>query len=50
MDLEIIREYCLNKKGVEETFPFGDDNPVYKVMGKMFILAMFGFPSRINLL
>lgn len=39
MNLEDIREYCLNKKGVEEGFPFGGDTLVFKVMGKMFLLS-----------
>ena len=39
MNIEEFREYCLSKKGVEETFPFGEETLVYKVMGKMFALA-----------
>ena len=39
MHLDEIREYCLLKKGVEECTPFGDDTLVFKVMGKMFLLA-----------
>lgn len=34
-DLEL---YCLNKPGVEKTFPFGPDTAVMKVLGKMFAL------------
>lgn len=49
MDLEIIREYCLKKKGVTETLPFGDNTPVYKVAGKMFLLAMMTPPISINI-
>ncbi len=36
MNIEEFRDYCLSKKGVEETFPFDDTTLVYKVMGKMF--------------
>lgn len=36
MNIETFRDYCLSKKGVEETFPFGEDVLVFKVMGKMF--------------
>lgn len=36
MHIEDFREYCLSKKGVEETFPFDDTTLVYKVLGKMF--------------
>jgi predicted DNA-binding protein (MmcQ/YjbR family) len=49
MNIELFREYCLNKKGVEETLPFGEDTLVYKVMGKMFSLTSFSEPDRCNL-
>ena len=39
MNIEEFREYCLSKKGVEETFPFGEDTLVFKVMRKMFALT-----------
>jgi predicted DNA-binding protein (MmcQ/YjbR family) len=39
MHIEELREYCLNKKGVEECFPFGDETLVFKVMGKLFLLS-----------
>lgn len=39
MNIEELREYCLRKKGVEETLPFGPETLVYKVMGKMFLLT-----------
>ena len=39
MNTETLREYCLSKAEVEETQPFGPDNLVYKVNGKMFLLA-----------
>jgi predicted DNA-binding protein (MmcQ/YjbR family) len=38
-DPESFRNYCLSKPGVTEEFPFGDENPVYKVMGKIFAIA-----------
>lgn len=38
MDIETIRNYCLDKKGVTEELPFGPDTLVFKVMGKMFAL------------
>jgi len=38
MNAEEIREYCLGKKGVEESFPFGNDTLVFKVGGKIFLL------------
>ncbi|HMR44846.1 MAG TPA: MmcQ/YjbR family DNA-binding protein [Saprospiraceae bacterium] len=39
MNIETFREFCLAKKGVEETFPFGPDTLVYKVMGKIFAIT-----------
>jgi len=38
MDIESIRDYCLEKEGVEETLPFGPDTLVFKVNGKIFLL------------
>ncbi|GGB10727.1 MmcQ/YjbR family DNA-binding protein [Puia dinghuensis] len=39
MDIETLREYCLAKKNVEESFPFGETTLVFKVKGKMFLLT-----------
>ena len=49
MNLERIREYCLNKAGVTESLPFNEDSPVYKVMGKIFLIANLNPPVTINL-
>jgi predicted DNA-binding protein (MmcQ/YjbR family) len=49
MDLESVRNYCLKKKGVSETLPFGEDNPVYKVGGKIFLISNMIPPISINL-
>jgi predicted DNA-binding protein (MmcQ/YjbR family) len=38
MDLETIRRYCLAKKYVTESFPFGETTLVFKVRGKIFLL------------
>ncbi|WP_297088744.1 MmcQ/YjbR family DNA-binding protein [uncultured Draconibacterium sp.] len=38
MNIEEIREYCLQKKGVTESFPFDETTLVFKVMNKMFCL------------
>ena len=38
MNIEEIREYCLAKPGVTESFPFNDTALVFKVAGKMFAL------------
>jgi len=46
MDIEVIRAYCLTKKGVEEGFPFDDTTLVIKVGGKIFVLMnLEGDPS-----
>ncbi|MEZ5059377.1 MAG: MmcQ/YjbR family DNA-binding protein [Saprospiraceae bacterium] len=39
MNIEAFHQYCISKKGVEETFPFGPQTLVFKVMGKMFALT-----------
>ncbi len=39
MNIELLRNYCITKKGVTEEFPFDDRTFVFKVMGKMFALA-----------
>jgi predicted DNA-binding protein (MmcQ/YjbR family) len=49
MDLEQLREYTLSKPDAEETQPFGPDNLVYKVNGKMFLLTSFdSIPLQFN--
>jgi len=48
-NIEIIRDYCLNKKGVTEGFPFDDVTLVFKVMNKIFCLANLNPPISINL-
>lgn len=50
MNIEQFRDYCLAKKGVTESFPFGDQTLVFKVMDKVFALAgMDTHPSTANL-
>ncbi len=39
MNIEEFYEYCLSKKGVEETFPFDEVTLVFKVMGKVFAIT-----------
>jgi predicted DNA-binding protein (MmcQ/YjbR family) len=39
MNIEELREYCLSKKGVTESFPFDNITLVFKVVGKMFLLT-----------
>ncbi len=49
MDIELLRDYCLQKKGVTESFPFGVDTLVFKVGGKVFLLTNLQNPININL-
>ncbi|NAS32210.1 MmcQ/YjbR family DNA-binding protein [Flavobacteriaceae bacterium R38] len=39
MNIEELHQYCINKKGTTEGFPFDEDTLVFKVMGKMFALT-----------
>lgn len=49
MYLEEIRDYCLSKKGTEETFPFDQTTLVFKVFGKMYALIDVDEARSINL-
>ena len=50
MNIEEFRTYCLSKKGVTESFPFGEDTLVFKVMEKVFALAgLDAHPATANL-
>ena len=49
MDIETIREYCLSKKGVTESFPFDEVTLVFKVLEKMFLLTNLEGDFTINL-
>jgi predicted DNA-binding protein (MmcQ/YjbR family) len=45
-----LRDRCLSLPGAEETFPFGPENSVFKVAGKMFALSRLDAdPLRISL-
>jgi len=39
MNIEELREYCIGKPFVEETFPFDETTLVFKVLGKAFLLT-----------
>lgn len=48
--IEELREYCLSKKFVSESFPFDESALVFKVHNKMFALfSLEKDPLRINL-
>lgn len=49
MNIESFRNYCLNKKGVTESFPFDETTLVFKVMGKMFALTDTEDDFKINI-
>lgn len=49
MNVEEFRDYCMNKKGVTEGFPFDETTIVFKVMGKMFALSGIEDFASINL-
>lgn len=50
MDIEYIRNYCLEKKAVTESFPFDADTLVFKVANKMFALcSLEKIPLSVNL-
>lgn len=49
MNIEILREHCIKKKGVEECFPFDNDTLVFKVCKKMFALTSLSKPDSVNL-
>jgi predicted DNA-binding protein (MmcQ/YjbR family) len=50
MNAESFRAYCLSKAAATEGTPFGPEDIVFKVVGKMFaILALEEVPTRVNL-
>jgi predicted DNA-binding protein (MmcQ/YjbR family) len=49
MNVEEIRAYCLSKKAVEESCPFGNETLVFKLAGKIFLLlSLDEDPVRFN--
>ncbi|MDB5281065.1 MAG: MmcQ-like protein [Bacteroidota bacterium] len=48
MNLEELRDYCLQKPGATEGLPFGDDTLVFKVGGKIFLLADISVGNSFN--
>ena len=49
MNIEELREYCLQKPGTDESFPFDNSTLVFKVMGKMFALTGLDRDLSVNL-
>ncbi|GAB5523880.1 MAG: MmcQ/YjbR family DNA-binding protein [Roseivirga sp.] len=49
MYIDEFRDYCLSKKGVTETTPFGPDTLVFRVMNKMFAVTGIDTFEFVNL-
>jgi len=49
MDIVILRDYCISKKGATESFPFGEDTLVFKTKEKIFALVNLDGDLSINL-
>jgi predicted DNA-binding protein (MmcQ/YjbR family) len=49
MNIEVIREYCLNKPFTSEDFPFDEYTLVLRVAGKIFAFLPLEKPSTISL-
>ncbi len=50
MSPEQLRDHCLSFRGAVETFPFGPENSVFKVEGKIFALSRLdASPLRVSL-
>jgi predicted DNA-binding protein (MmcQ/YjbR family) len=50
MDARELRRWCLEQPGAIEEFPFGPENSVFKVEGKIFALTrLAGRPLRVSL-
>ncbi|MEP6613720.1 MAG: MmcQ/YjbR family DNA-binding protein [Mucilaginibacter sp.] len=48
MNLEELRDYCLQKPAVTEGLPFGEDTLVFKVVGKLFLLTSISQGTSFN--
>jgi predicted DNA-binding protein (MmcQ/YjbR family) len=48
MNIEELRDYCLQKKDAAEGFPFGEDTLVFKVGDKVFLLVSLTTGNRFN--
>jgi len=49
MNVESLRNYCIQKKEVTESFPFDDTTLVMKVKGRMFALINLNENPSVNL-
>lgn len=44
MNVEELRQYCIEKKAATESFPFDEETLVFKVMNKMFAIVPLESP------
>jgi predicted DNA-binding protein (MmcQ/YjbR family) len=49
MNIEDLRDFCLNLMGTTESFPFDETTLVFKVGGKMYALVDLEGPLSINI-
>lgn len=49
MNIEKVREYCISKKAVSESFPFDQHTLVFKLADKMFALLSLDENKYLNL-
>lgn len=49
MNIEMLRDYCIGKPGVSESFPFDEVTLVFKVANKMFALTGLDSDLAVNL-
>jgi predicted DNA-binding protein (MmcQ/YjbR family) len=48
VNIETLREHCIGKPGVTESFPFGPETLVFKVGDKLFLLIGLDEANRFN--
>lgn len=48
MNIEELRDHCLQKPGVTEGFPFGEETLVFKIAEKIFLLIGLTDGNRFN--
>lgn len=48
MNIETLRNYCIAKSCVSESFPFGEDTLVFKLSDKIFLLTSLAKPNSFN--
>jgi predicted DNA-binding protein (MmcQ/YjbR family) len=48
MNIETLRDYCISKAGVSESFPFDNDTLVFKIENKIFLLTSLSDTQTFN--